>query len=145
MEVDVRNQQRKITVDCERITALAERSLTVLGLPEGQLSVALVGDRKIRELNRRFRLIDKVTDVLSFSQNEGEGIGPHGHLLGDVVIAVSVAQRQADERRQPVETEIDLLLVHGILHLAGFSHEESAAEAKRMSSWQGKILKGWKG
>ncbi len=74
---------------------------------------------------------DRPTDVLSFAQREGAGGAPDG-LLGDVVISVDAARRQAAERGETLGREADRLLIHGLLHLLGYDHERSAAEARRM-------------
>src|SRR5881392_732110 len=96
-----------------------------------ELSIVLVSDREMRALNRRWCRRDRPTDVLSFAQREGAGGAPDG-LLGDVVISVDTARRQAAERGETLAREADRLLIHGLLHLLGYDHERSAAEARRM-------------
>ena len=85
----------------------------------------------MHQLNLEWRGVDRATDVLAFAQAEGPGGAPVG-LLGDVVISVDTARRQAAERQTPVGAELDRLLIHGVLHLLGYDHERSAAEARRM-------------
>jgi probable rRNA maturation factor len=108
--------------------------------PEGSLSIVLATGAELRALNRQFRQEDTVTDVLAFpdgSQNpEGEGI-----YFGDVVIAVDVAQGQADHAGHPLESELVLLTVHGVLHLLGHDHG-TQAEKDSMWSRQAAILRG---
>ena len=145
MEIEVRNRQRKIKVDGKRLARLAERALGRLGLQEGQLSVVIVSDRKMAELNRTYRRVDGPTDVLAFAQQEGEGEGFNVHVLGDVVISAESAARQAPRYRRSLESEMDLLLVHGILHLAGFDHVGDLEEGEKMKAWEGKIFRGWEG
>jgi probable rRNA maturation factor len=145
MEIEIRNRQRKVRVDGKRLARLAERALGRLGLEEGQLSVVIVSDRRMAELNRTYRRVDGPTDVLAFAQQEGEGEGFNVHVLGDVVISAESAARQAPRYRRSLEGEMDLLLVHGILHLAGFDHVDSVAEEKKMKAWKTKILRGWDG
>ncbi len=113
-----------------RVGKSARRVLAVLGLPGAELSVLLVSDAEMRKLNRAYRGQDRATDVLSFSQLEG--VGRVAGLLGDVVISVDTARRQAAERGERIGAEVDRLLVHGILHLLGWDHERSRAEADRM-------------
>ena len=145
MEIEVRNRQRKVKVDGKRLARLAARALVSLGLDDGQLSVVIVSDRRMAELNRTYRRVDGPTDVLAFAQQEGEGGGGNVHVLGDVVISAESAARQAPRYRRSLEGEMDLLLVHGILHLAGFDHVGDLEEGEKMKARQGKILRGWSG
>jgi rRNA maturation RNase YbeY len=114
-----------------RLGRSARRLLAALRRPDDELSVLLVSDREMRRLNRSWRGRDRPTDVLSFPQADGEDPAPHG-LLGDVVISVDTARRQAAEREVAVGHEADRLLVHGVLHLLGYDHETSAREERRM-------------
>jgi probable rRNA maturation factor len=104
----------------------ADKMLRALALGGVELSVALVDDETMRELNFRYRGKDRPTDVLAFAMREGEGGG--GDVLGDVIIAVEVARRQAAKRRLPVGDEVTMLLAHGLLHLLGFDHATKAEE-----------------
>ena len=109
----------------------ARRLLAGLARDGAELSVLLVSDGEMRRLNRDWRGRDRPTDVLSFAQGEGAGAAPDG-LLGDVVISVDTARRQARSGRRPLGREAERLLVHGLLHLLGYDHERSAADARRM-------------
>jgi len=111
-----------------RLTRSARRLLRGLRRDDAELSIMLVSDREMRALNRRWRGHDRPTDVLSFPQDAGQGA-----LLGDVVISVDTARRQAAERRTTLGREGERLLIHGLLHLLGYDHERSAAEARRMA------------
>lgn len=99
-----------------------------LNRPRAELSLAFVTDPTIRELNRRYRNRDAPTDVLSFPL--ADEVCPD--LLGDVVISVDTLRRQARQRKRSVADELLRLLIHGILHLLGYDHEVSPAEAQRM-------------
>jgi len=107
-----------------------------------EVSILLTDDEHIKELNRDYRGIDEPTDVLAFAQMEGEPIGceMNDGLLGDVVISVETAQRQAEEHGHSLDEEIDVLLAHGLLHLLGYDHENSE-DAKVMFAKQEEILK----
>lgn len=105
----------------ERCETLAQRLMTAAGEDGSELSVALVDDEAIRQLNRDYRETDTATDVLSFSMREGEAIG-QDCLLGDIVISYETAARQAAELGRHVEEELDELLFHGFLHLMGHDH-----------------------
>ena len=91
----------------------------------GEVAVALVGDRKMRALNWRYRGVDRATDVLAFpAETAGVGRGTRGapRLLGDIVIATGVARRQARAAGQSLEVELRRLALHGLLHLMGYDH-----------------------
>jgi len=100
----------------------------------------LADDESISILNGQYRGIEGPTDVLSFSQHEGEDeFAAEQGLLGDVVISVETAMRQAAERGAQLDSEIDLLLVHGLLHLLGYDHAEPEQE-KAMFARQAELL-----
>jgi probable rRNA maturation factor len=92
---------------------------------EGAVSVLLTGDEEIRRLNREFRHKDRATDVLSFPAAQVNG---HGGIAGDLAISVETAAREAERRGHPLETELKVLLLHGVLHLAGWDHETDSGE-----------------
>jgi probable rRNA maturation factor len=100
--------------------------------------VVLCDDAYIYPLNRDYRGKDKATDVLSFAQREGE-FALANDILGDVIISIETAQRQAQERGHTVEKEIRILLIHGILHLLGYDHIEDD-EAEEMEAEERSIL-----
>jgi len=114
-----------------RLAESGRRLLAALGRREAELSILLVSDRVIRRLNRDWRGRDRATDVLSFAQHEGPAVAP-ATLLGDVVISVPTAKRQAKERGETLRGASERLLIHGMLHLLGYDHERSATEARRM-------------
>lgn len=103
-------------------------------LPDAEVSVLLIGDGAMRTLNRRYRGRDRTTDVLSFPLREGKFSAVQHHLLGDIVISVPAAARQARAAGDTLLEEIDRLLVHGFLHLLGYDHERGGAEARRMEA-----------
>ena len=131
MAVSVAMRGRRVPSLAARLGRVARRLLRRLGRAETELSILLVDDREMRALNHRYRGIDRPTDVLAFAQSEGGGAVPDG-LLGDVVISVDTAKRQAREIGHSLGHEADRLLIHGLLHLLGYDHERSAAEARRM-------------
>ncbi len=92
-----------------------------------EVSVLFCGDRRMRALNRRYRRKDRSTDVLAFP-------GSARGLLGDIVISVPYAVRQARRRREPAAREIDRLLLHGFLHLCGYDHETDEGEMDRLEA-----------
>jgi len=122
------------------VRARAEALLEAAGLRDAGLSVLLVGDRAMRSLNRRYRGKDRTTDVLSFSFREGQGADVQHLLLGDIVISVPTALRQAREAGHTLYGEVDRLLVHGLLHLLGYDHERGAADDRRMRARERRLL-----
>ena len=101
-----------------------------LGLGDAELSVVLTDDARIHALNRDFRHMDKPTDVLAFAMHEGE-LGSIGtDILGDVVVSVETARRQAAREGHDVLAEVTMLLTHGILHLLGWDHDTPAKDRK---------------
>jgi probable rRNA maturation factor len=107
----------------------------------GDVTVALVSDARMRTLNRSFRNKDYATDVLSFpAASEAGATAPtparagEPRYLGDIVIAVGVAQRQADDVGHPIATELKVLALHGLLHLLGYDHEQDSGEMARLEA-----------
>lgn len=111
----------------------AEAMMDALGLKHAELSVFLCDDETIRMLNRRYRKKDKATDVLAFPMREGDAPTMAGQMLGDVVISVPTAARQAAERDRPIIEEVTFLLAHGLLHLLGYDHG-TANEEREMTA-----------
>lgn len=106
---------------CKDIQLVVYELLKKLEMPETtEISVLFTDDKNMRELNRSYRNIDKTTDVLSFPQ----GFDADNHVLGDILISLDSALRQAETYKVDAEDEIERLLVHGILHLLGYDHME---------------------
>ena len=101
-----------------------------LELGEAELSVLLTTDAHIRWLNRTYRKKDRPTDVLAFAMREGELGDMGGAVLGDVVISVETARRQAEKAGHPLLAEMTMLLAHGVLHLLGWDHDTDAKDRR---------------
>ncbi|MCU0573278.1 MAG: rRNA maturation RNase YbeY [Syntrophobacteraceae bacterium] len=114
------------------IEKAAAKILSVLGYTDSELSILVVDDEEMRRINREYRDVDASTDVLSFPMHEGEFGDVAPELLGDVVISAPMAAFMAGEHGCPLSSVLDLLLVHGVLHLGGYDHERSPGEATRM-------------
>jgi len=124
----------------KKLAELADQFLDKLKLHESELSLSLVTDRAIRRLNRTWRKKDKATDVLSFPAGDlPEGV-PGRKPLGDVVISLDTAKRQAKEHKRSLQDELALYLAHGLLHLIGYDHEKSPAEARKMAQMEERLL-----
>lgn len=111
------------------------------GIKDGEVALSFVDDEAIRELNKEYRGLDKVTDVLSFAltendtdepvivfNNEDWDEAPDTDLLGDIVISIPRALEQSKDYGHSLEREIGFLFVHGFLHLIGYDHQDEAAE-----------------
>jgi probable rRNA maturation factor len=123
MEVFVANEQ-EIPVPEERLSALAHHALSFMDVDaSAELSILLISAEHMRRLNERFAGEDSPTDVLAFPMMEEED----GELLlGDVVVCPEVARAHARRLRRPLQDELDMLLVHGTLHLLGYDHQGPA-------------------
>lgn len=129
MRVDVlREATRSRAVTSAEVKRGAEAMLRALKLPRAELSVLLCDDATIHRLNREHRKKDKPTDVLAFALREGEFGHLAGDALGDVVISLDTAARQAGERGIATRDEVRMLLAHGLLHLLGWDHQTDAED-----------------
>lgn len=108
--------------------------------PEAELTIVLTDDTRLRELNRDYLGIDAPTDVLSFPASETDP-ETGAHYLGDILVSVARARAQAEAAGHPLESELQLLVVHGVLHLLGYDHAQ-AEEKARMWKTQAEILEG---
>jgi probable rRNA maturation factor len=107
--------------------------LEALGLPDAELSILLCDDATIRDLNRQYRKKNSATDVLAFPMQEGPGPNTTPGLLGDVVISLPTASRQAAEHDRSIVHEVTFLLAHGLLHLLGHDHASKREEREMMA------------
>jgi len=147
----LRNLQRSVPIDTKRLCRMAEKILAAARVEKAELSIILVSDRRIRTLNERYRKKNRATDVLAFPlAMDGAGqprcssrrqqVQPP-KLLGDVVISLSTAQRQATALGHGLHEEVARLLVHGILHLLGYDHEQGPRQAARMIRQEHRLLR----
>lgn len=136
--VHVRLRRADSRVRRTAIRKFAERVLDAVGESRSELGVELVGDRRMRRLNRQYRGRDSSTDVLAFSIREAPG--PKSRLMGDVVISIPAVYRQALDHRHSVDDEFAMLLIHGILHLCGYDHERGSEDAARMRRQERRLL-----
>lgn len=137
MSVEVVSRNSGKRVSARKLKSAARRILQILDQDRAELSLALVDNREIQELNARYRKKDEATDVLSFPS--GKQFSTAIEILGDVIISVEQAEKQARKRRKPLEQEIENLLIHGILHLLGYDHERSKKDAKIMRGMEKKV------
>ena len=121
----------------ELLTVRAREFLIALKLKGGELSILVVDDREIRSINKKWRQIDRPTDVLSFPLSESPR--NFSGALGDIVISLETAKRAATEFSSTVEFELSLYLAHGLLHLLGFDHQRPV-DARKMAKMERKLL-----
>lgn len=139
LTVQLSNRQRTFRIRSQFLISTAKTILHHAGQHTGELSMVLLNDRAMRVLNAQYRGKDRPTDVLSFPQSLPRG-GVE-QLIGDVVISLQTATKQAQERASTLHGEIVRLLVHGILHLLGYDHERSPQEAQRMGAKERMIIR----
>lgn len=127
-----------------RLVELAQRVLSAIGEGDSELSLEIIGDRRMQRLNREYRKRDRTTDVLAFPTREvimPKGLTCQTSLLGDVVISLPTAIRQARAVGRSIDDELAILLVHGVLHLCGYDHERNVREAERMARRERAVLR----
>ena len=144
MEILIKNQQKIIKISQRKIKRIIKKVLQYLKVDEEtEISILFTDDKFIRSLNNKYRGINKPTDVLSFSLQAGAVKYPEvesNKLLGDIIISVETAQRQADNLKHSIEKELTVLLIHGLLHLTGYDHEKDK-DYKIMREKEIEILK----
>lgn len=123
----VLNNQRKLAIDSSTYTTFIVDLESQLRLVDRHFSVVFISDRRMKELNSFFRGKDSTTDVLSFP-HEPDEFDKDVSNLGDIVISVEQAARQAEENGLTLENEIKQLILHGVLHLCGYDHETDNGE-----------------
>ncbi|MEA3403516.1 MAG: rRNA maturation RNase YbeY [Armatimonadota bacterium] len=131
MEVEIRNLE-ELPVD-NRVLAEAARGARAAGdRPLDAVSIAVVDDTRIREVNRRFRNTDAATDVIAFEAEEEAG-----RLAGEVIVSAQTARRQAHEAGHSLQTELCLLVAHGVLHVLGYEDHSPEARAEMTELQEG--------
>ena len=150
MSIEIANESGT-TVDTDTVLACARYALDEMGVnPMAELSILLVDVAYMAELNHRWMGGEGATDVLAFPMEEGtidpgpnELGGGEPTLLGDVVLCPEVATRQAEQANHETADELDMLTMHGVLHLLGYDHAEPEEE-REMFALQAKLLDGWR-
>lgn len=131
MSITIENRQKRVKLDPRRIRRSLKRLMKELGCEDGELSLLLVDDDQIREFNRTYLERDRSTNVISFSMREGEFGAVNPRLLGDIVLSVETAARDAAAGCLDLMDEVEFLLIHGLLHLLGYEHENTTPEESR--------------
>ena len=125
MKLQIRNNQRKIKIDKRRIRGTVLKILKILDCADKEISLSFVDDENIKQLNKQYLGRDKATNVISFSLREGEYGNINPQILGDIVISVETAQRDAIKENLTFTQELEFLIIHGVLHLLGYNHENT--------------------
>lgn len=136
--VEIINQQRKIKVETQSFQVFAETAIEQIANGK-TCTIAFVSDKKMAELNGDFRSKDSTTDVLSFPY-EADEFDFDDNFLGDIVISLEQAKRQAIENKLSLQNEVKQLILHGILHLLGYDHETDNGEMNALElNWREKL------
>ncbi|ABA88482.2 protein of unknown function UPF0054 [Syntrophotalea carbinolica DSM 2380] len=139
--IHIENRQKNQKIAVETLEKVAQRILNDSECPDAELSLLIVDDIEIQQINRDYLQRDKPTNVISFAMQEGEDVGLHPGLLGDVIISADTAARDAREADLPFESELYFLLLHGVLHLLGYDHERGTEEdARRMEAREAELF-----
>lgn len=146
MDILISNQQKK-RIDTRKIKRVAKKILENLSCPKDiEISILLIDNNYIRELNKKYLNKDKPTDVLSFPMQPARrktafSLTPSAlNLLGDIVISVEKAEEQAKSINVSLDDEITRLLIHGILHILGHEHEKGGKKAREMKKEEERLL-----
>jgi probable rRNA maturation factor len=123
MNIHIENRQKAANLDLRRIRRVVHKLKEVLSCSNQEISLLFVDNKQIREINRQYFNRDHPTNVISFSMREGDCGHINPHLLGDIVISAERALEDAVTGNLPINDEIDFLLIHGLLHLLGYQHE----------------------
>jgi probable rRNA maturation factor len=141
MEILIEDRQDRYRIAHEEIKKKAKTILNALECHDGELSILIVNDPEIAKLNKTYLGRSGPTNVIAFSMQEGPFGQISPNLLGDVVISLDTAAREAEDAGISVESRLDQLLIHGVLHLFGFDHDKTSEQAKAMRMKEEELLK----
>lgn len=130
--IEIVNRQRKLPIAAARWETFAAKALKVLPVKNASATIVFISDRAMVELNHRWRGKRGTTDVLSFPAAQDTFEKSEGLNLGDVVISVEQAARQAKQNKLSLNTEVAQLILHGLLHLCGYDHAADKGEMNRL-------------
>ena len=125
MKLQIRNNQNKIKINKRNIRGTVLKILKILDCVDKEISLSFVDDENIKQLNKQYLGRDKATNVISFSLQEGEYSDINPQIMGDIIVSVETAQRDAIKGNLTVTQEFEFLIIHGILHLLGYNHENT--------------------
>ncbi|MDO9230384.1 MAG: rRNA maturation RNase YbeY [Syntrophales bacterium] len=141
MSILIQNRQKLLTVDVGRVRRSLKRLLKELGFKDSEVSLLLVDDDQIREINKNYLQRDRPTNVISFAMTDGAFGDVHPEILGDIILSVETAARDAMTCDIDFMDEVEFLLIHGLLHLLGYNHEDvESNEAKKMKNLERELF-----
>ena len=140
MEILIDNRQNNHMISQEKIKKTTQAILSALDCPDGELSILIVDDFQIEAMNRDYLDRSGPTNVISFPMREGEFLDITPQLIGDVVISIETAMKEAELAGISMEDRFNQLLIHGILHLFGYDHEKSKEESDKMENKSHELL-----
>ncbi len=128
MKIQIENRQSLYKIDKRKIRGTVSGIFKILNCTNKEISIVLTDDETIKRMNHQYLGRNKPTNVISFSMQEGEYGNINPEIMGDVILSLETAQRDAAEGHLTFQQEIDFLLIHGILHLLGYNHENTSRE-----------------
>ena len=135
MSISIQNRQKQQKVDIGRVRRGLKRLLKELDREGIEISILLVDDHQIQEINKKYLKRNRPTNVISFTMTEGAFGDVHPEILGDIILSVETAARDALTGHLDFMDEVEFLLIHGLLHLIGYNHENTGAdEAETMKN-----------
>lgn len=141
MNLEIFNETDELIEELNELKELLNKVCIDEKLGDGEFNVIIVDEAKIQELNKTYRNIDRVTDVISFALEDDETFNISGYrVLGDIYICIEQARRQAEEYGHSFKRELSFLAIHGLLHLLGYDHIEKSDE-EVMFNKQEEVLK----
>jgi probable rRNA maturation factor len=147
MSILIENKQKKVSLDLQRIRRVMKKILNYVDRKDKEISLLFVDNEEIRDINNRYLNRNYPTNVLSFSLTDGQYGNINPHILGDIVISVEKAIEDSVEAEIELNDEIDFLMIHGVLHLLDYNHEDtSESEILKMNKKEKELfymLKGY--
>jgi probable rRNA maturation factor len=140
MTLAIQNRQRTVAIHTPTIKRHVQRAMTYLDCADRELSVVFGSDRLLHTLNRDYRQQDRPTNVLAFPQSGTSANAPPSPLLGDVIVSLPIAAREACHLQQSLEERVTFLIIHGLLHLLGYDHDQSLPERRRMEALEAEVI-----
>jgi probable rRNA maturation factor len=140
MAILIENRQQRIEIALPRVRQAINSVLKLLDSSDSEISVLFVNDEEITEINRQYLNRNRPTNVIAFPMREGDFGEINPHILGDIIISVDTALRDADKEDLSFDDEIMYLIIHGLLHLLGYDHEKSQEDAKIMKEKEREVF-----